>query len=94
MHHSKTFRTEINEIFVDDAQYINIAVSMYNLIEYGDNYFDSSGSLWQFKRDKIEENNNLAVDNLSSFKYKSNIIGNLSQTGTKTMLKSLYHQNI
>ena len=94
MQHSKKCRTEINEIFVDDAQYINIAVSMYNLIEYSDNYFDSSGSLWQFKRDKIEENNNLAVDNLSSFKYKSNIIGNLSQTGTKTMLKSLYHQNI
>ena len=67
---------------------------MYNLIEYSDNYFDSSGSLWQFKRDKIEENNNLAVDNSSSFKYKSNIIGNLSQTGTKTMLKSLHHQKI
>ena len=94
MHHLKKCRTEINEIFVDDAQYINIAVSMYNLIEYIDNYFDSSGSLWQFKRDKIEENNNLAVDNSSSFKYKSNIIGNLSQTGTKTMLKSLHHQKI
>ena len=94
MHHLKKCRTEINEIFVDDAQYINIAVSIFNLIEYSDNYFDSSGSLWQFKRDKIEENNNLAVDNSSSFKYKSNIIGNLSQTGTKTMLKSLHHQKI
>ena len=25
---------------------------MYNLIEYGDNYSDTSGSLWQFKRDE------------------------------------------
>ena len=41
----------------------------------------SLGSLWQFKRDEIEENNNLTVDNSSSFKYKSNIIGNLSQAG-------------
>ena len=58
-------------------------MAMYNLIEYSDNYSDTSGSLWQFKRDEIEENNNLTVDNSSSFKYKSNIIGNLSQAGTK-----------
>ena len=24
---------------------------MYNLVEYNDNYSDTSGSLWQFKRD-------------------------------------------
>ena len=30
-------RTEINEIFVDDVQHINIATPMYNLIEYSDN---------------------------------------------------------
>ena len=43
---------------------------MYNLIEYSDNYSDMSGSLWDFKRDAIEENNDLIVDNSSSFKYK------------------------
>ena len=35
-------RTEINETFVDDASFINIAMSMYNLIEYSDNYSDTS----------------------------------------------------
>ena len=35
---------QINEIFVDDAQFINITVPMYNLIEYSDNYSDASGS--------------------------------------------------
>ena len=30
-------RTEINEAFVDDARHINIAMPMYNLIEYSDN---------------------------------------------------------
>ena len=25
---------------------------MYNLVEYSDNYSDTSGSLWQFKRDE------------------------------------------
>ena len=50
---------------------------MYNLIEYSDNYSDTSGSLWQFKRDEIEGDVDLTVDgnhipnNSSSFKYKS-----------------------
>ena len=60
---------------------------MYNLIEYSDNYSDTSGRLWQFKRDEIEENADLTVDNSSSFKYKSNIIGNLSQAGTRNNVK-------
>ena len=77
-------RTEINETFVDDAQHINIAMPMYNLIEYSDNYSDTSGSLWQFKRDEQPMNNtgasiNLTADNSSSFRYKSNLIGILMQ---------------
>ena len=50
---------------------------MYNFIEYNDNYSDTSGSLWQFKRDEIEGDVNLTVNdqhipnNSSSFKYKS-----------------------
>ena len=61
---------------------------MYNLTEYSDNYSDTSGSLWQFKRDGIEENNNLIVDNSSSCKYKSNIIGNPSQAGTRNNVET------
>ena len=69
-------RTEINETFIHEGEHINIAMPMYNLIEYSDNYSDTSGSLWQFKRDEIEGNVDLTVDdnhipnNLSSFKYK------------------------
>ena len=62
-------RTEINETFVYNAQHINIAVSMYNLIEYSDNYSDTSGSLWQFKRDEIEDVDARNISkNSSSFK--------------------------
>ena len=78
----KDCRTEINEIFIDEAEHINITVPMYNLTEYSDNYSDNSGSLWQFKRDEIQGNNELTVDNSSSVKYKPNIIGNLSLYGT------------
>ena len=55
---------------------------MYNLIEYSDNYSDTSGSLWQFKTDTIEGAVDLTVDgnhnpnNLSSFKYKSSPTAN------------------
>ena len=41
----KNCRTEINDTFVDDADFINITMSMHNLIAYGDNYSDISVSL-------------------------------------------------
>ena len=48
---------------------------MYNLIEYSDNYTDTSGSLWQFKRDKVPNNNaDLTIDNYQSFKYKPALV--------------------
>ena len=51
----------MNETF-DDAQHINIAMPMYNLIEYSDNYSNTSGSSWQFKRDEIEGDVDLTVN--------------------------------
>ena len=82
----KKCRTEINETFVDEAVHINIAMPMLNLIEYSDNYSDTSGSLWQFKRDEqpIDNNGafiNITAENSSSFKYKSKFIGNTNADG-------------
>ena len=54
---------------------------MYNLIEYSDNYSDTSGSLWQFKRDEIEGDVDLTADSSLSFKYKSSFIGNTDADG-------------
>ena len=56
---------------------------MYNLIEYSDNYSNTSGSLWQFTRDESPLNNNVnpddvSVNNSSSFKYKSNVFRSLT----------------
>ena len=45
-------RTEINETFIDEAEYINIAMPMYNLIEYSDNYSDTSGVYGNLKEMK------------------------------------------
>ena len=52
---------------------------MYNLIEYSDNYQDSSATLYQYKRDEPPEDNaiaDLATNNSSSFKYKVELLGN------------------
>ena len=48
----KKCRTEINETFVDETDFINITMTMYNLTQYSDNYSNTSGSLWQFKEMK------------------------------------------
>ena len=42
--------SEINDTDVDNAQDIDIVMSMHNLIEYGDNYSKTSGSLWQYTK--------------------------------------------
>ena len=77
----KKYRSEINDTFVDEADCINIAMPMYNFIEYSDNYSDTSGSLWQFKRDEIVTNKNVCNSNSSSFKYKSSLIGDVAADG-------------
>ena len=84
----KDCRTEINDTFVDYADFINIPMPMYNLIEYSDNYSDTSGSLWNFKRDEIINNADVTNDNnASSFKYKANLIGNTEYNGRKNGVK-------
>ena len=68
---------------------------MYNLTEYSDNYSNTSGSLWQFKRDEIEGDVDLTVDGnhipkrSSSFTYKSNLITNRNGVKIAVLLKYL-----
>ena len=38
--------SEINNTQIDNAEYIDIVMPMYNLIEYSNNYSKTSGSLW------------------------------------------------
>ena len=83
----KKCRTEINENFVDNAEHINIAMPMHNLIEYSNNYSDTSGSLWQFKRDETEGYVDLTNNNSSSFKYKLSFIGDTDADGTANRKK-------
>ena len=37
-----TCKTKINDVFIDEANHIYIAMPIYNLIEYSDNYSNTS----------------------------------------------------
>ena len=83
---------EINDEHVDTAENLDITMPMYNLIEYSDNYQDSSATLYQYKRDEPPEDDavaDLTADNSSSFKYKVSLLGNpvLNDAVAKRSLK-------
>ena len=65
----------LNDEHVQTADNLDIIMNLYNLVEYSDNYEQSSGSLWPYKTD--EQNKNAAgnidtvnANDSSSFKYK------------------------
>ena len=73
---------EINDEHVDTAENLDIVMPMHNLIEYSDNYQDSSATLYQYKRDEPPEDDafaDLTADNLDSFKYKIKLLGNVTE---------------
>ena len=68
--------THINDEHVETAKNLDIIRSIYNLVEYSDSYADSSGSLYQFKRDECQRNYaenplNAALNNPTFFTYKA-----------------------
>ena len=40
--------SKINNTQIDNAEYIDIVMPMYNLTEYSDNYSKTFGSLWKY----------------------------------------------
>ena len=78
-------------LFSDYVGFINIAIPMYNLIWYSDNYSDASGSLLGFKRDEVVNNPDMTNDgNAPSFKHKAGFITSTEADGTKNEVK-MYH---
>ena len=68
-----------NNVEIDNCQDIDIVIPMYNLVEYSDNYVKTSGSLWQYYRDEL--NDNLADS--QSFKSKIKITGKTPNDGNE-----------
>ena len=73
---------EINDEHADTAESLDRVMPMYNLIEYSDNYQDSSSTLYQYKRDEPPEADaiaDLTADNSDSLKYKIKLLGNVTE---------------
>ena len=73
--------TKINNELIEDADDLDIVMSLYNLLEYSKNYRKTTGSLYKYYRDELiddDDNNftNRNVVNSNAFKYKNKIIGN------------------
>ena len=79
--------SKINNTQIDNAEYIDIVMPMYNLIEYSDNYSKTSGSLWQYCKDIPAVNNNGDIVNFNgdndtdSFNFKAKITGETNDDG-------------
>ena len=75
--------TRINGELIKDADDLDIVMPIYNLLEYSKNYRKTIGSLYNYYRDELindnNNNNNFAnrnVVNSNAFKYKNKIIAN------------------
>ena len=74
--------TKINNEFIEDADDLDIAMPMYNLLEYSKNYRKTIGSLYNYYRDELSDDNNpnnfpnTNVVNSNAFKYKNKTTGN------------------
>ena len=81
--------TRINGELIEDADDLDIVMSMYNLLEYSKNYRKTIGSLYNYYRDELsddaDDNNfdNIKVVNSNTFKYKNKIIGNTNNVDAR-----------
>ena len=73
--------SKINNTQIDNAEYIDIVMPMYNLIEYSNNYSKTSGNLWQYCKEipAVDGDDNIAnfdgANATDSFNFKTKITG-------------------
>ena len=68
---------KVNDEQVDTADNLDLTLNLCNMQEYSDNYADTTGSLYQYKRPGPRDAYGNAVNlgtTLSSFKYQSGLV--------------------
>ena len=91
---------KINGVLMDNAENLDVIMSMYNLLEYSKNYRKTKGSLLNYYRDEpndfpAKNYNANPIANSESFKFKTSVTGktlnanqkngqNTEQKNTKT----------
>ena len=88
---------QINGAKIDNAEVLDVVMSMYNLLEYSKNYRKTTGSLWNFYRD--EPSSTIGANNIThsilkseSFDYKASFMENgvTHDNSTKNDVKVRY----
>ena len=79
--------SKIDNTQIDNAEYIDKVMPMYNLLEFSDNYSKTSGSLWQYFKDipAVDDDGNIinfnGANNTDSFKFKNRLTGQTNDDG-------------
>ena len=61
--------SKISNTFIHNAENLGIVMPMYNLLNYSGNYSRTSGSLWNYYRDEM---NDSANENNNANNYRIN----------------------
>ena len=70
-----SFRLRIsksNRTLIGNEGDLDIVISMYNLLEYDDNYSTTSGRLWNYYGEEVDDADDNALQG-KSFEYKTKI---------------------
>ena len=70
--------SSITGVQIDNAEDLDVVMLMYNLLEYSKNYKKTTGTLWNYYRDK---RSNPLSTNSDSLEYKTSITGNTYNVG-------------
>ena len=82
--------TKIDGTTMDDAENLDLVMTIYKVIEYSSNYSETTGNLWfYFKNEAANFNADIGdTDDFKSFKYKAKLLGNTAVHGANRILRN------
>ena len=88
-----SYMSQISNILISNAGGLDVIMPMYNLLEYSANSSMTSGNLWNYYRDEVNDDadenyndyrlNNSKTTTSKSFEYKTKIIGRTPYTDSR-----------
>ena len=76
--------THLNDEHIETAENLDLVMNLYNMIEYSDNFSDSTASMYNYKRPEQALDDAGIVTDLSdtsaSFKYQSSLLKDITST--------------
>ena len=75
-------KNNIENTQADNAKVLDVVMPMYNLIEYHGNYSKTSGNLWQYCRDELDD---IDITESKSVKLKPRSLNKTNNAGTANL---------